>query len=139
MVSEIFFHRYGKSDKRHIQGFSGVRDGWCMSTATVSAPAGVHAHRCEACAKLGKTVVWIHPDTGVGDVAAHQCPQCGAVEWKKFLVEPGVLPRNQGRNAEISLETLVGYIILSVGIALVCYGAFLYIRKLNEKKEIPVA
>jgi hypothetical protein len=106
---------------------------------SVSAPAGVHAHRCEACAKIGKDVIWIHPDTGVGDVMAHKCPECGTVEWKKFMVQVGALPHARNAGNEIGLDALIGYIVLAIGIALVCYSTFLYIRKLKQNKEIPVA
>lgn len=46
----------------------------------------MHAHRCENCFKTGKQTVWIHGEECVGKVAAHTCPECGAVEWKKWLI-----------------------------------------------------
>jgi hypothetical protein len=69
----------------------------------------------------------------------HRCPQCGEIQWKKFLVEPGILPRVRNANNQIAFDALLGYILLSIGIALVCYGAFLYVKKLREKKELPLA
>jgi|SRR5882724_8839202 len=111
-----------------------------MSDAAVATPVGVHAHRCEVCAANGKQVIWVHSDNGAGDVSLHKCPQCGKIEWKKFLVEPGQLPRVRNANNEIDFNTLLGYVLLAVGIALVCYCSFLYVKKLREKKtELPLA
>ncbi len=109
-------------------------------SATVSAAIGMHAHRCEICATNGKQVVWVHPDTGAGDIAAHRCPQCGNIEWKKFLVEPGRLPQvANGQPIQINNNALLGYIVLAICVALVFYGAFLYVKKIRYKKEVLLA
>lgn len=98
----------------------------------------MHAHRCEECAKNGKEVVWIHPDSDRGQIAAHKCPECGTVNWKQSNFDNGKLPQPQPRNAvteKISAETILGYAILLLGLALIGYGAYLYIQQRREKKE----
>lgn len=79
----------------------------------------VHAHRCENCAKNGMETVWLHGDEKGGDIAAHKCPQCGTVEWKKFLVRPSKLPSQvQQAASAITSETILGYVAILVGIIL---------------------
>lgn len=89
----------------------------------------MHAHRCEACAANGKQTVWIHSDDCLGVLAAHKCPECGTVQWRKWMVEPGKLP--QATNAVtpvITFEAILGYLLLFAGLALLGYGAYLYIK-----------
>jgi hypothetical protein len=47
----------------------------------------LHAHKCVACEKAGKETVWLHDNEKAGDVAAHKCPVCGSIEWRKHSVE----------------------------------------------------
>jgi hypothetical protein len=94
----------------------------------------VHAHRCEACAVNGKLVYWVHPETCKGNVQAHTCPECGTVNWKQWLVEPGKLPQVTNAHGKINYETLLGYIMLAVGLAILGYCAFLYVKKVRDKK-----
>lgn len=104
-----------------------------METVTVP----MHAHRCMACADKGKNVVWIHGDDQAGVVQAHKCPQCGEVQWKKWLIEPGRLPQVTNAHGQINFDTVLGYIMLAVGIAILGYTAFIYVKKWrNGKKTI---
>jgi hypothetical protein len=38
-----------------------------------------HLHRCQNCG-----VIWGHGNAMLGDVAAHMCPECGAMEWRVY-------------------------------------------------------
>src|SRR6266403_378325 len=102
-----------------------------MSATYLNSAIQMHAHKCEACEKNGKEVVWVHPDICRGKVAAHKCPECGTVNWKQCKVESAKLPQvaQHVQPAQINLETLLGYILLAVGLALIGYGAFLYVTK----------
>lgn len=93
------------------------------------ATAPIHAHRCEACAAKGKEVFWIHSDTCKGVLQAHKCPECGTVEWKKALIEPARLPQPKKQEENFSMDTLLGYIILIVGLAMLGYGVYLWMQK----------
>lgn len=100
-----------------------------MSTY-VNSEIQMHAHKCQACEKSGKEVIWIHPDICRGKVAAHKCPECGTINWKQCRVESAKLPQVQrGAQNGVSLEVVLGYIMLAIGLALVGYGAFLYVKK----------
>jgi hypothetical protein len=103
----------------------------------------MHAHRCEACAKAGKEVVWIHPEQDFGQVAAHKCPECGTVNWKVSKIDnaklPPPLPKNQ---SSIDFNTVLGYVLLLILLGLAGYGVYLYVQKrggvsvlLNEGDE----
>jgi hypothetical protein len=98
-----------------------------------------HTHKCEACAKSGKEVIWVHLDADRGQVAAHKCPECGTVNWKQCVLENAKLPQPQPRNNQgTNFETVLGYVLLFVGFALLGYGAFLYIKDWREKKSLPL-
>lgn len=107
---------------------------------TVQAPALVstvpmHAHRCEACAKNGKEVVWIHPEADFGQVSAHRCPECGTVNWKQSKLDNAKLPPPLPKNkSSVSMDTILGYTVLLIAIALLGYGAYYYVK--NRKAEI---
>lgn len=92
--------------------------------------SGMHAHRCEACAARGKETVWIHSDDCVGVREAHKCPECGAFQWRKWMVEAGKLPQaaNHHSDASETINTIIGYVLLFVGLALLGYGAYQYIK-----------
>jgi predicted RNA-binding Zn-ribbon protein involved in translation (DUF1610 family) len=94
----------------------------------------MHAHKCQACAKAGKEVVWIHPDTCRGNIAVHTCPECGKVEWKQDRIESGKLPQPAIAQPGINLETVLGYIVLAVAVAAIGYAAFLYVKQYRAKK-----
>jgi hypothetical protein len=82
----------------------------------------IHAHRCENCVKNGEETIWMHGDEKGGDVAAHKCPRCGTVEWKKFLVRPVKLPGQQvvqQATSAINLEAILGYLVILVAVCLV--------------------
>jgi hypothetical protein len=97
----------------------------------------MHAHRCEACAKSGKEVVWIHPEADFNQVAAHKCPECGTVNWKVSKVDSGKLPPPLPRNEKkFDIETVLGYVLLFIGLALLGYGAYLYIKDRKKAPEI---
>jgi predicted RNA-binding Zn-ribbon protein involved in translation (DUF1610 family) len=98
------------------------------------ATSSMHAHRCEVCLRGGKNTIWVHPEACRGVVASHTCPECGHVEWKQFLVEAGRLPQVTNAQGKINFETLLGYIMLAVGLALLGYGAFLYVKKVRAGK-----
>lgn len=89
----------------------------------------IHAHRCEACAAKGKQVFWIHGDTCKGVLQAHKCPECGTVEWKKALIEPGRLPQTKKQESVFNADMLLGYIVLFAGLTLLGYGVYLYCKK----------
>jgi len=109
-------------------------------SAVLHSTIKMHTHKCEACAKQGKEVIWVHPDADRGQVAAHRCPECGTVNWKQCVVENGKLPQPQAPNKQnAALETVLGYILLFIGLALIGYGAYLYIKDRRERKESPLA
>lgn len=37
-----------------------------------------HAHRCGDCG-----TIWRHSDAKRGNIAAHECPKCGELEWRQ--------------------------------------------------------
>lgn len=98
----------------------------------------VHAHKCQACAKSGKQVFWIHSDDCKGVVQAHKCPECGTVEWKKALIEPAAIPQKpQAVQQDNNIDTILGYAILLIAVALLGYAAYLYYqKKMKPKKEV---
>lgn len=100
----------------------------------------MHTHRCEECAKNGKEVIWIHPDGDAGHIAAHKCPECGTVNWKQCKIENAKLPKPQERIAPvhaIDLQSLLGYIMLAVGLALLGYAAYVYVKERKNKAVLP--
>jgi hypothetical protein len=97
----------------------------------------MHAHRCEACMKSGKEVVWIHPEADFAQVAAHKCPECGTINWKQSKLDNGKLPQPQPKN-ENKWETALGYVLAFVAIALVGYAGYLYIQKRRAEKTLPL-
>lgn len=92
----------------------------------------IHAHRCEACAANGKQVFWIHGDSCKGILQAHKCPECGTVEWKKALIEPGRLPQPKKQESGFNADILLGYIVLLAGLALIGYGIYFYLSKRKQ-------
>jgi hypothetical protein len=95
----------------------------------------MHAHRCMACAAKGVSTVWVHGDDQRGVVAAHKCPTCGEVQWKKWMVEIGQLPGHATPQKKGNQDLVLGYIVFALGIAIMGYIAFLYVRAhLAEKK-----
>ena len=58
----------------------------------------MHAHVCEACAKNGKNVMWMHA-AEKGNIDAHKCPECGTVQWKQSHVPVASLPGQRARQA----------------------------------------
>lgn len=95
----------------------------------------MHAHRCQKCAADGKETIWIHPDICRGKVAAHTCPECGTIQWKQCKVESGKLPQQaRHEQPQTDFSTVLGYVVLAVGIALLVYGAFLYVKKYQNGK-----
>jgi hypothetical protein len=111
-----------------------------VSEVLIQTAQRMHAHRCQQCASNGKSVVWIHPDICRGIVAAHKCPECGNVEWKQDAIESAKLPQPpQVQTAQgINLETVLGYILLFVGLALVGYGVYQYVSDRQAKKALPL-
>jgi len=100
----------------------------------------MHTHRCEQCAKDGKEVIWIHPNADAGQISAHTCPECGTVNWKQCKVENGKLPQPQQRQNPvhaIDLQSLLGYIMLAVGLALLGYAAYVYVKERKNKAVLP--
>lgn len=95
----------------------------------------VHTHVCMHCAKQKKNTVWVHGDDNAGVIGLHTCPECGHIEWRKFIVEPGKLPQLASAK-KANYDMLLGYIVLAVGIALLAYGAFLYVKKVRDGSEI---
>lgn len=89
----------------------------------------MHAHRCEACAKIGKEVVWIHPEADFGQIAAHKCPECGTINWKQSKIDNAKLPQPLPKNQGVSFDTILGYVALLVGLALIAYGVYYYVRE----------
>src|SRR5260370_941127 len=98
----------------------------------------MHAHKCEACAAQGKEVIWVHPDLCRGKVAVHKCPECGTVQWKQCKVASGKLPQVAPRAQGVSFETTLGYVLLFVGLALLGYGMYLYIKDRRAAEVLPV-
>jgi hypothetical protein len=97
----------------------------------------MHAHRCEACAKAGKEVVWIHPEQDFAQLASHKCPECGTVNWKVSKMDTAKLPQPLPRNAnKADFNAVLGYLILLVGLALIGYGVYLYVQKRGGIKKI---
>jgi len=94
----------------------------------------MHAHKCQACAANGDETIWIHPDTCRGNIAVHTCPKCGKVEWKQDAVESAKLPQVQTAQPGVNLDVLLGYIVLAFGLALLGYGAYLYVKKVRDGK-----
>lgn len=97
----------------------------------------MHAHRCMACLAKGVNTVWVHGDNLAGDVASHKCPACGEIQWKKWMVEIGQLPRRIVPQNQKDFNTMLGYVMLAVGVAIVGYVAFLYIRAWKTERKIP--
>lgn len=97
----------------------------------------MHTHRCEECAKNGKEVIWIHPNADAGQISAHTCPECGTVNWKQCKVENGKLPQPQQRTVPVHAIDWLGYIMLAVGLALLGYATFLYIKDYRNKSVQP--
>lgn len=96
----------------------------------------VHAHKCQACAKAGKQVFWIHSDDCKGVVQAHKCPECGTVEWKKALIEPAAVPQPPKAAQPNQVDTILGYAVLLIAAAMLGYAAYLYYqKKMQPKKE----
>jgi phage FluMu protein Com len=97
----------------------------------------MHAHRCEACAKAGKEVVWIHPEADFGQVSAHKCPQCGTVNWKQSKIDNAKLPPPLPKNQGVPVETIIGYVLLFISIVLLSYGAYIYIKDRKNVAHLP--
>lgn len=98
----------------------------------------VHAHRCEACLKSGKQVYWIHSDDCKGVLQAHKCPECGAVEWRKALIEPAKMPQKPQAPQPNKVDEILGYAVLLIAVAMLGYVAYLYYqKKMQPKKEEP--
>lgn len=95
----------------------------------------VHAHKCQACAKAGKAVFWIHSDDCKGVVQAHKCPECGTVEWKKALIEPAAMPQKPQAPQPNKVDTILGYAVLLVAVAMLCYAGYLYYQKKMKPAE----
>jgi hypothetical protein len=102
-------------------------------TDTITA---IHAHVCMNCASEKKNTVWVHGDDNAGIIGTHLCPECGKVEWRKWKIEPVKAGPQQAvaevAQAGINLDTLIGYIVLAIGLALIGYGIFLYAQKWSE-------
>lgn len=98
----------------------------------------MHAHRCEACAKSGKEVVWIHPEADFGQVSAHKCPECGTVNWKQSKIDNAKLPQPLPKNSGVSFDVVIGYVALFIVIALLGYGAYIYAQKVRSGKALEV-
>ena len=93
----------------------------------------IHSHVCMKCAEQKKNVVWMHGDDNAGVIGLHTCPECGTINWRKVILPPAELPK--AKNVQkINYEALLGYIVLAVGLALLGYGAFLYVRKWQDGK-----
>jgi formate dehydrogenase maturation protein FdhE len=91
-----------------------------ITTDKVANVHAVHAHRCENCAKNGTETVWMHGDEKAADIAAHSCPKCGTVEWKKYLVRPARFPQAvQQKASAINLDKLLEYVAILVAVILV--------------------
>jgi hypothetical protein len=107
-----------------------------QSPALVSTVA-MHAHRCEACARAGKEVVWIHPEADFGQVSAHKCPECGTVNWKQSKVDNAKLPAPLPKNVSAAnFETVLGYAIAFLILALIGYGVYVYVKKKGGVKHL---
>lgn len=98
----------------------------------------VHAHKCQVCAKQGKNVFWIHSDDCKGIVQAHKCPECGTVEWKKALIEPARMPQKPQAPQPNQLDTILGYVVILIAVAMIGYAAYLYVQKKKKptKEEV---
>lgn len=97
--------------------------------------ATVHAHRCEKCLESGKQTFWIHGDDKAGAVEAHKCPECGEIQWKKWMIETASLTKKHNHGG-INLDAILGYLVLAVGVSLLAYGAYVYIKERRNKKEL---
>lgn len=113
----------------------------------------VHAHRCEACQKAGKDVFWIHsddcamnkndsPEEKLRKTQAHKCPECGTVNWKKALIEPARMPQRPQAVQANQVDTILGYVVLLIAVAMICYAGYLYYQKKmkatgNDSKGLP--
>lgn len=101
-----------------------------MSEVVLQSAVPMHAHKCQACATLGKEVIWIHPNTCRGNIAVHKCPQCGKVEWKQDAVETGKLPQHQQAVQQgVDFNAILGYVLVLAILAMAGYGIFLYVKK----------
>lgn len=128
----------GESGKCNVFGICELwADASGMRRWRVSANPVMHAHRCEKCAENGKQVVWIHSETDRGVVAAHKCPECGEVQWKKWLVEPARLPQSQHVQSGVSFETILGYVLIFTAFAMLGYGMYLYVKDRRTLKVLP--
>jgi hypothetical protein len=94
----------------------------------------MHAHRCEKCNSSGIQTIWIHGDECAGQIAAHKCPKCGEIQWKKWLVPVGSLPA-QKKDNDISLMFHFQDIFQILAIILVALACISYILAIaNELK-----
>jgi len=108
-----------------------------MANETQTEAIPMHAHRCMACLDKGVNTVWIHGDNEAGVVGAHKCPTCGEVQWKKWMVEVGQLPRHAPPQVAKNFDAMLGYILLAVSVAIVGYIAFLYVRAAIAEGKTP--
>lgn len=98
----------------------------------------IHAHRCKACAEKGEQVIWMHTEACKGVVAAHTCPKCGSSQkenWQQFLVEPGKLPQQNAGKSTANFETILGYVILIIGIAAMAYAVYYVVQGRKHGNE----
>jgi hypothetical protein len=97
-------------------------------------PPTMHAHRCQHCLANGKQTVWIHGEDKAGLIAEHKCPECGEVQWKKYMVELGRLPnvRQAVANVNNDMDAILVYAVLALAIVFLAY----YISRILNKKEV---
>lgn len=93
----------------------------------------MHAHRCMECIKTGKNTVWIHDDTCAGNIAAHKCPECGEVQWKKWMVEIGKLPPREMPKPNAERDTLVMWAIVFASIIIVALVSHFVLKPKAQK------
>lgn len=98
----------------------------------------MHAHRCQSCARQGVNTVWIHGEDAFNCQKAHTCPKCGAVEWEKWLVPLGKLPKAvQGHGGAVQVIQLHEMIfVMALFVCLIILG--FEIAKLWKKSKAAV-
>jgi hypothetical protein len=93
----------------------------------------MHAHRCEKCNSSGIQTIWIHGDECSGKIAAHKCPKCGEIQWKKWLVPVGSLPaqKQETTNLSFDIENIFRITIAIFAILCCIYYLILIVHELK--------
>lgn len=57
--------------------------------------------------------MWLHGNEKQGCLAAHKCPKCGGVMWKKWLVPVEEIPK-QNNNGNVATQNLAPIAVMTL-------------------------